>query len=490
MHVWRYTTWLHFLGDQGTGPLNLDGSPFPHDYSTVTAPSHGKPGGQAQQGVREEKLQDLPASGSQAVVSPASVADKGDAESADSAIDPAPVQGSSSQGSPLEATLESAGQLGPSSQVPESSSVHESSSIPSLGPDLLGPEPETDSKTASASAEERNDRSTTLHEGSSFDSDIGTVPSDPTSADESTTGHDDDSAFNREKLPSNTRDTISENSLDSESRKTESSEALKTSSGNSLEQIPQPNNNNTDVNPSRLEPDGGREGGGREGVNTPLTTADSSGMGREEVKSQTIDGIDRKQLSGAAPAAGPGDGDAVAESGGNADPTRCDHIPANTGSAGINAAADLVSLDHQPLNASLSLENADSESLSSLIGASLENGSLSLESGSKHGAAPGSGDQSADLGSKNGSQTVDNLGGPNGTGVGVGASHGGSVQNQTEAASSKNRNQTGNGGPGLGNGLPAQQKEKSVFLRLSNHIDALEANMTLFSIFLDQISTR
>ena len=38
--------------------------------------------------------------------------------------------------------------------------------------------------------------------------------------------------------------------------------------------------------------------------------------------------------------------------------------------------------------------------------------------------------------------------------------------------------------------LPSQQKERSVFLRLSNHIEDLETNMTLFSIFLDQISTR
>ena len=38
--------------------------------------------------------------------------------------------------------------------------------------------------------------------------------------------------------------------------------------------------------------------------------------------------------------------------------------------------------------------------------------------------------------------------------------------------------------------LPSQQKERSVFLRLSNHIEDLETNMTVFSIFLDQISSR
>lgn len=474
----------------------MDGSPLPHDYSTIT--SHGKPGGQALHGVREEQLPDLPSSGSreEAVVSPAT---NGDAESADSAIDPAPVRESSAQGSSLEATLES---LGPSNLVPESDSVQESGSIPSLGPDLLGPEPEIDSKTDSSDssgAEEKNGRSTTLHKGSSADSDSGVVPSAPTSSDESSaisTGRDDDSAFNRARLPSNTHDTISENRLDSESRETESP-ASKTTSGISLEQF-----NNTDVNPSRLEPD---EGGGREeGFDTPLTAADSSGMEREEVDSQqhqTIDGIDGRQLSGALPAASAGHGDTVSEPGGNSDSTRHDHIPANNDSV---VTTDLEPLGHQPSNlpndASLSSENADSvtggsSGPSGQTGADLGNGSSvsCLESSSKHTAdvgAPSNGNETADLGSRNGNQTAANLGGPNGTGMGVSASQGGSVQNQTEGASSRNGNQTGNGGSGLGNGLPAQQKEKSVFLRLSNHINDLEANMTLFSIFLDQISTR
>ena len=38
-------------------------------------------------------------------------------------------------------------------------------------------------------------------------------------------------------------------------------------------------------------------------------------------------------------------------------------------------------------------------------------------------------------------------------------------------------------------GLSGQQKEKSVFLRLSNRIRDLEENMSLFSSYLDQIST-
>ena len=38
-------------------------------------------------------------------------------------------------------------------------------------------------------------------------------------------------------------------------------------------------------------------------------------------------------------------------------------------------------------------------------------------------------------------------------------------------------------------GLPGQPKEKSVFLRLSNRIRDLEENMSLFSSYLDQIST-
>ena len=47
----------------------------------------------------------------------------------------------------------------------------------------------------------------------------------------------------------------------------------------------------------------------------------------------------------------------------------------------------------------------------------------------------------------------------------------------------------GNGAPYLGN-LPPREKEKSVFLRLSNHIKELEVNMSIFSSYLDQISTR
>lgn len=68
------------------------------------------------------------------------------------------------------------------------------------------------------------------------------------------------------------------------------------------------------------------------------------------------------------------------------------------------------------------------------------------------------------------------------------------VQNSTQNQN-HTRNRTSNG---LHSGsrlkglspLPSQQKERSVFLRLSNHIEDLETNMTLFSIFLDQISSR
>ena len=76
----------------------------------------------------------------------------------------------------------------------------------------------------------------------------------------------------------------------------------------------------------------------------------------------------------------------------------------------------------------------------------------------------------------------------NGTGVNQ-------TGNQTEPLSPGGRN--GNGGgvhpsPNLIGlpALPTQQREKSVFLRLSNHIDDLQTNMTLFSIFLDQISSK
>lgn len=47
----------------------------------------------------------------------------------------------------------------------------------------------------------------------------------------------------------------------------------------------------------------------------------------------------------------------------------------------------------------------------------------------------------------------------------------------------------GNGAHYLG-GMPPREKEKSVFLRLSNQIKELEVNMSIFSRYLDQISTR
>ncbi len=66
------------------------------------------------------------------------------------------------------------------------------------------------------------------------------------------------------------------------------------------------------------------------------------------------------------------------------------------------------------------------------------------------------------------------------------APHVNTTQNDT------NGNQTSNSSGSEHKSLPlsSQQKEWSVFLRLSNHIEELETNMTLFSIFLDQISSR
>ena len=65
---------------------------------------------------------------------------------------------------------------------------------------------------------------------------------------------------------------------------------------------------------------------------------------------------------------------------------------------------------------------------------------------------------------------------------------------QLDTNVTRNGNQTSNGlhsgSEYKGLPLPAQQKERSVFLRLSNHMEELDSNMTLFSIFLDQISSR
>lgn len=470
---------------------------MPHDYSTITAPSHDEHGGQARQDVREEEVVSLPAAmgGQGGAMASSSLADGaangGNADSATSHIDPTPVQGSSARGISMEVTPE----LVSNSAVPESDSGHKASSIPSLGPDLLGPEPVPVTTSPSGL-----DKPPTLHKDAA-NSDSGTVSSEPIITDKSndiSAEHIDNSAHERGMSPGNTRHTINEGHLDSESGAAESP-ASKTSSGNSLEQIP--HRNNTDGDLGSLEP-GGREGSGRDGVNAPLTTADSSGMEREGAVNeqyQTAEDIQGRQWSKELPAGSASDGDAVAESEANTGPTQRDHIPANTGAGTINGSADLDSLGHQAAHhptssGSLSPQNASSETGSQGPPNTTEAavGGGSVEGAGGAGGAGGKGVD--DLGSKNGNQTGDIIGGPNGTsGVLGNASQGGSVQNQTEAALNRNGNQTGGNGtpPGSGgNGVPAQQKEKSVFLRLSKQIDNLEANMTLFSIFLDQISAR
>jgi hypothetical protein len=327
------------------------------------------------------------------------------------------------------------------------------------------------------------------------------IPS-PTSDGESDVipaGRDDDSASdNKARLPGGSADdAISENSLDSKPRTTEPTTST-TSSGNSVEPIP--HTNITDVDSSNTEPStagAGRDGGGRDEGNTPLSTAASSGMVREEVEGeqyQTPSGIDGRQLSEPLPAGSASGGGSLAGSGTDASPTQRDHIPANNGGAMINGTVDLDPLGHPPAhlsgNESLTRENAASDQEPVNSPGALENeGYDTLEPSSEQGAAgadfAGGGSKVDGLGSNS---TAGSVPGPNGAGAGVNGSEGGGIQNQTEAQPGRNGNQTGSGA--VPNGVPTQQKEKSVFLRLSNHIDNLEANMTLFSIFLDQISTR
>ena len=73
-------------------------------------------------------------------------------------------------------------------------------------------------------------------------------------------------------------------------------------------------------------------------------------------------------------------------------------------------------------------------------------------------------------------------------------SDGGSHDPHSEGSDKDSENMTSFSSDGMTNGsgagmLTGQQKEKSVFLRLSNRIRDLEENMSLFSSYLDQIST-
>jgi len=74
-----------------------------------------------------------------------------------------------------------------------------------------------------------------------------------------------------------------------------------------------------------------------------------------------------------------------------------------------------------------------------------------------------------------------------------GTSHSnGSQMEANDTAKTGNQTGTGthSGSEYKGISLPSQQKERSVFLRLSNHMEELDSNMTLFSIFLNNISSR
>lgn len=464
----------------------LPGSPLPHDYSTITAPSLGEPvpgslhgGGQR----RSEEVLDLEAVESETAATT-------------SHIDPAPVEGFPAQDSPQAPTLET-GQLGPSSQALESDSVCLSSSIPSPGPDLLGPEPKADSKTVMEQSSGDEHATPPSQEGSSDDVSGGS--SSPSADDEVSRG--DDSELNKPGSNGNTRDVNGDTSgLDSQSRTAESSSSLASSSVNGMEQIPQPDN--IDVIPEP-PPDGVRDGGGggRRG-NAPLGRAHPSGMGSGGVRSDQYqtDSIDDGQSTDSSPAASPSSGDTVTDSGGNMRPSDLDGIPANSGSAEINGESDLDSLGDRPLHSSVHLPSdapSDTENAGpaadglELVGAEEVGGPGSITSskgGDDFSTDVGGNETGADFRSENGNLTGVDASGK--VGVGVNASQGGSAQNGTDTAPSRNGNHTGNGGSGLGNGLPGQQKEKSVFLRLSNHIDEMDKNMTLFGIFLDQISAR
>ncbi len=295
-------------------------------------------------------------------------------------------------------------------------------------------------------------------------------------------------------------------------------------------------------------PGGGGGGGGGRGegdgtlhaTNGPSNPADSSGMapppesppppppGSNDVNAATSspgtaqpDSADANQPTDGWPA---GDVERVGAKVGKLEnvssSTEQNHgnISANNSAVGASANSEHESLSRVqgsstqsqlPRNASVESENASAANTvagnasNSTAPAVNGNGDSSNVVETNLDGPGGDGNQTASTGleceAKNGTGNAPAAAatvGQNGTRTN-GSSQNGNQTGETAPPGGRNGNQAASGGsysgPGLmGSGipLPAHQREKSVFLRLSKHIDDLETNMTLFSIFLDQISSK
>ena len=275
---------------------------------------------------------------------------------------------------------------------------------------------------------------------------------------------------------------------------------------------PSISNDSPNVDPPQ-EPKGGdvnSDSGGIEGARGPLTGAGDPGKGeKDQVRDQQptqqqTDSAHIDQPSDELKAATPGhkhSEDTPLNSSSSTELDQPDLI--NTDSIDVVDPDSLSTgpashLNQHPLNASLAPQNG-SESEPPQSGSNLtedsSNSVLPRDSslGGSSNLTEGVGNQTGgNIGTKNGNES--NVVGPpppsqNGNLTQDNDSQVPMVQNQT--ALNRTGNQNGHSGNGMGMaGLPAQQREKSVFLRLSNQISELQENMTLFSIFLDQISTR
>ena len=255
------------------------------------------------------------------------------------------------------------------------------------------------------------------------------------------------------------------------------------------------------------------ESGSSDSMHAPLHNVDNGRGDRSKGERRCKDDIDSVH-STIEEAAGSSNLPVSSKTPNMADPAEQQRIPLSNGTAEINVDVDSVPLATEPStqgvqlpkDSSLPAWNVTSDQVAS--GNSTQNQTTSQDPIARN----------SDLGTKalgidNGNVTVslnefhDEFGNENRSDVDVGSVHSGanfkvginqtaSVENQTEVESDRNGTLLTNGshsGSGTGSngyGLPAQQREKSVFLRLSNNIEDLQANMTLFSIFLDQISSR
>lgn len=406
--------------------------------------------------------------------------------------------------------IESPGQLGPMSLERESTTLRESNSAPPRGHDSLGPKDLSETlppSQAEASGDfSRIDPSlSTSHDAVEDDANINTMQtsasvSAPTNA--AIPEENDDAMISNLDVGGGDGDVRGEGDSNPSATPLSSSPSPSPSEDGSLNTASQ-----------LLEEDSGVEatgGGGAGGssntpdsdsgrdraLHDPLLGTDPTGIPRERlhIPHSPEEGIVSSQRTDTQPA-GEADLDDVAASLKTSTPPHNVHTP--TSNAKQNSVPDSLpakSSSEPPINASSPSENGTVvDSVFNATRAS-QNASVEESEFGTNAGVSGVGNRSLESDFGTGNETVNISGTPAEIEVGVNGS-GPGFQNQTELApdgKTENQNGTGlqSGSGGTGSPLPSQQKEKSVFLRLSNHIADLQTNMTLFSIFLDQISSR